>query len=296
MRSLPPLNSLRAFEATARLNGVNKASEELHVTHGAISRQLKQLEQWLGLSLFDRSARNICLNEAGKSYLKTIGGALDLIEQGSQQLRATKPANTLSISTTHSIANNWLLEKLNDYALHAPEVDVWLSLEQSKSDFSARAIDLAIRMGEGPWPHLHCIPLMQDRLIVVASPSLLKTPLNSAAQLADFRLLHDADPATQWLRWFNENNLQPIEGLSIGPRYSSTDILLKSAIKGQGIALVSERLAMDDLAEQRLFQPLGQSVNLASYFWLVMPAQKYQQPLVRAFCDWLLDSEKNQVE
>lgn len=295
MRALPPLKSLRAFEATARLQGVQKASEELHVTHGAVSRQLKQLEAWLGVTLFDRSARNIALNETGEIYLKTIGSALDLIEQASQNLRHLKPQHSLGISTTHSIAAKWLLNKLNDYAEHAPDIEVWLSLEQSRTDFSSSGIDLALRMGQGPWPNLHCIPLMQDRLIVVASPELIAEPLNCVAHLANFTFLHDGDPTTQWLRWFSENKLDLID-LTVGPRYSSTDILLSSAINGQGVALVSERLAAEDLRQQRLVQPLTQSVNLGTYFWLVMPREKYHQPQVRSFCDWLLNQGLNTIE
>jgi len=291
MRKLPPLNSLRAFEATARLNGVQKASEELHVTHGAVSRQLKQLEEWLEVILFDRSARNISLNEAGKDYLKSIGCALDQIEQASQSLQQLKSENTLGITTTHSIASKWLLDKLNEYSMHSPEVEVWLSLEQGRTNFAAAGVDVAIRMGNGPWPNLRCIELMQDRLIVVASPSLINDQLNSPADLAKFRLLHDGDPAAQWLRWFDENNIELI-GLAEGPRFSSADILLSSAIGGQGIALVSERLALKDLRSQRLVQPLQQSVNLDTFFWLVMPERSYCQPRVREFCDWLLSNSQ----
>ncbi|EPJ55460.1 MAG: hypothetical protein OFPI_03770 [Osedax symbiont Rs2] len=291
MRRLPPLNSLRAFEATARLQGVQRASEELHVTHGAISRQLKQLEAWLGVILFDRSGRNISLNRAGESYLKTISSALDLIAQGSQNIQHLKAENTLGIATTHSIASKWLMDKLNQYAQVSPKTEVWLSLEQRSTDFASSGIDVAIRMGHGPWPDLHCLPLMQDRLIVVCSPRLLSNEcrLEQPDDLAKFNLLHDRDPDTQWQSWFTANQLQRID-ISKGPRLSSSDILLNSAINAQGVALVSEVLAEADLAQQRLVQPLQQSVDLGVYFWLVMPREKYQLPQVRSFCDWLLAS------
>jgi len=289
MRRLPPLNSLRAFEATARLQGVQRASEELHVTHGAVSRQLKQLEAWLGVTLFDRSARNISLNSAGENYLKTVSSALDLIAQGSQNLQHLKAENTLGIATTHSIASKWLMDKLNLYSQVSPATEVWLSLEQRSTDFSATDIDLAIRMGHGPWPELHCLPLMQDRLIAVCSEGLLSSErrLKVPSDLAKFTLLHDRDPDTQWQSWFIANQLEPID-IAKGPRFTSSDILLNSAINGQGVALVSEVLAAADIAQQRLVQPLQQSVDLGVYFWLVMPREKYQQPQVRSFCDWLL--------
>ncbi|MCJ8337903.1 MAG: transcriptional regulator GcvA [Pseudomonadales bacterium] len=293
MRRLPPLNSLRAFEATARLQGVQRASEELHVTHGAISRQLKQLEAWLGVTLFDRSARNISVNSAGENYLKTISSALDLIAQGSENLQHLKTENTLGIATTHSIASKWLMDKLNLFSQISAETEVWLSLEQRSTDFGATGIDLAIRMGHGPWPDLHCLPLLQDRLIPVCSPTLLSQEcrLEKPADLAKFTLLHDRDPETQWQSWFTANQLELID-ITKGPRYTSSDILLNSAINGQGVALVSEVLATADLAQQRLLQPLPQSVDLGVYFWLVMPREKYQQPQVRRFCDWLLANVK----
>lgn len=285
MRKLPPLNSLRAFEATARLQGVQKASEELHVTHGAISKQLKQLEQWLGLALFDRSARTIQLNVAGKRYLKTISSVLDLLEQSSINLQNLKPKNSLGISTTHSIASKWLVDALKAYALFCPQVDVCLSLEQACTDFANPDVDLAVRMGEGPWDNLHCIALKKDRLIVVASPTLVKQPLLESQQLQNYSLIHDQDPSTQWLRWFTENNLALIN-LNSGPRYSSSDIVLNSAISGQGIALVSEQLAVKDLQRGDLIQVLPQCVELGSYFWLVMPREKYLDTRVSEFCDW----------
>ncbi|MEH6445334.1 MAG: LysR substrate-binding domain-containing protein [Oceanospirillaceae bacterium] len=285
MRKLPALHSLRAFEATARLKGVHKAAQELCVTHGAVSRQLKQLEVWLGVTLFDRSGRTISLNNQGLIYLKSISAALDLVEQASHNMQQTAPSNALGISTTHSIASKWLVDKLKLFSQHS-DTEVWLDLEQHCVDFSQSSVDIAVRMGTGPWPDLHCIPLLSDKLIAVASPSLIATPLNSITDLANFKLLHDQDPSSQWLRLFNENQL-PLIDLSKGTRFSSSDILLSSAVDGQGVALVSKRLASSDLAQGKLIQVAMQTVNLGNYFWLVMPREAYLKPRVREFCNWL---------
>lgn len=285
MRKLPPLHSLRAFEATARLKGVHKAAQELCVTHGAVSRQLKQLEVWLGISLFDRSARTISLNKQGETYLKSITTALDLVEQASNNVQQSLPNGAISLSTTHSIASKWLFEKLKLFAAHS-QTEIWLNLEQQCIDFEHANVDLALRMGSGPWPDLHCIPLLSDKLIAVASPDLITKPLSSTKELSRYKLLHDQDPACQWIRLFNENQL-PLIDLSKGMRFSSSDILLNSAVDGQGIALVSERLAADDLAQNKLVQVLSETVNLGMYFWLVMPREAYLKPSVREFCQWL---------
>jgi LysR family glycine cleavage system transcriptional activator len=290
MRKLPPLNSLRAFEAAARLGGVTNASEELHVTHGAVSRQLKQLEQWLEVELFDRSERTIKLNKAGESYLKHVTGALDLIEQASLSLKQSLPEKSLKISTTHSIASKWLVEKLNEFSKVHPFIDIWLTTQQQKSDFSTQKFDMSIRMGEGPWPNLHCVALAKDSLIVVASPDLVEDNLKKAEDLRNFTLIHDQDPNTHWLRWYQENQLTVEHDINVGPRYSSSDIVLESAINRQGVALVSERLARADVAAGKLVQVLQQTVNLGDYFWLVMPRENSLDYNVQSFCHWLLEN------
>lgn len=290
MRKMPPLHSLRAFEATARTGGVYSAAQELCVTHGAISRQLKQLESALGTPLFDRTQRNLKLNQNGQQYLKSISSALDLIEQAGLQLSDQQNLRRVAISTTHSIASRWLVDKLQGLAQHS-DADVWLSLDQCCIDFSTSKIDLALRTGQGPWPKLHCIPLLQDRLIAVASPHLISEPLPGLAALKEYPLLHDQDPAGQWLRLFNEHREAP-PTLDKGPRLSSGDILLSTAIAGQGIALVSEQLARQDLAQGSLLQVLEHSVPLGVNFWLVMPREHYLKPQVRAVCDYLVNAAK----
>ena len=286
MRRLPPLNALRAFEATARLGSAQQASEELHVTHGAISRQLSQLEAWLGLTLFDRSQRRLQLNRAGRDYLAGIGAALDQIDQTTRQVRHARQENVLGLATTHSIASKWLMDKLPDFYHQHPEIELWLSLEQGLTDFGNTRIDAGLRMGQGPWPDLECLPLMDDALITVCSPTLL-SPAKSLAMpsdIADFTLLHDQDPETRWQRWFNEY-CPSLANSQAGPRYASSDMLIGAAIAGQGIALVSRVLARADLQAGRLIQPLPQAIELGSYFWLVWPRDT--SPHTATLGDWL---------
>ncbi len=288
MRHLPPLNALRAFEVTARLGGVQRASEELHVTHGAISRHVKQLEGWLGITLFDRSHRSLELNSSGKAYLHSISSALNLIHEGTANLQRYKPPSTLGIVTTHSIATQWLLAKLPDFYRRHPEIEVWLSMEQHLTNFEGNTVDIALRMGTGPWPDLNCTPLMKDRLIPVCSSQLLERgrPLNQPADLSSYTLLHDQAPGSQWSRWFIENNIGSID-CSKGPRFSSSEVLLKAAINGQGVALVNEVLATEDLAQGRLVQPLPQFVDLGNFFWLIMPQDRQFNSNVKCFSKWI---------
>jgi len=296
MRKLPPLNALRAFEAVARLGSAQKASEELHVTHGAVSRHVKQLEHWLGITLFDRSQRNLKLNTNGNNYIQTISAALDLIHEGTNNIQNVKTSNMLGIATTHSFASKWLTDQLsNFYKLHC-DIEIWLSLDQQLTNLNHTNVDIAIRMGKGPWPEYHCIPLMQDKLITVCSPLLLKQSikLDSPKDLAKHTLLHDQDPNTQWSLWFKENKVLNIDP-SKGPRFSSSDVLLRAAMSGQGVALVSEKLAEQDINEGRLIQPFESEVDLGEYHWLVIAQDKLENPNVKKFITWI-NNQLSQLE
>ncbi|SFC61869.1 transcriptional regulator GcvA [Pseudoalteromonas denitrificans] len=288
MRKLPPLNALKVFEATARLGSAQKASEELHVTHGAISRHVKQLESWLGITLFDRSQRSLKLNTLGKSYIQTISAALDLIQEGTINIQNIKSSNTLGLATTHSFASKWLMEKLPDFYKRHSDIEVWLSLDQQLINLQQSNIDIGIRMGAGPWPDLHCIALMKDKLITVCSPLLLNqnNKLETPKDLAKQTLLHDQDPTTQWSRWFKDNQVLNIDPTK-GPRFSSSDILLRAAMSGQGIALVSEKLAQEDIKQGRLIQLFEASVDLGDYHWLVIPKNKLEHINIIKFLCWI---------
>ncbi|TQV88850.1 LysR substrate-binding domain-containing protein [Aliikangiella coralliicola] len=288
MRALPPLNSLKAFEATARLNGVQKASEELHVTHGAVSRHIKQLESWLNTSLFTRKGRTLELTDAGQQYLTTISAAFNMIDEGTRFIQSRRQESLVRVTTTHSIANKWLVKKLADFYKKFPQIEIWLTLEQRLSELSQSNIDLAIRMGQGPWPGLNCTPLKQDRLIPVCSPGLIEKQgsLSSHLQLKEFPLLHDRDPNAQWSRWLRENKIKNLI-LDKGSRFASGDLLIEAAIDGQGIALISEWLATDALNNHQLIQPLKEFVDLGFYFWLVTPQDHFSNPSVNTFVKWL---------
>jgi len=288
MKQLPPLNALISFEATARLGSAQNASEELNITQGAVGRHIKQLEQWLEIALFDRSQRNLKLNDTGRRYIKTITAALDLIHEGSANIQNVKTDNTINITIKEPYISDWLLALLpNFYKLHS-EIQVQISLQQSTEPLTKSNIDISIKTGTGPWPEFHCVPLMQDKLITVCSPLLLKQSikLDSPKDLAKHTLLHEQEPNTPWSLWFKENNVLNINP-SKGPRFSSSDILLRAAMSGQGIALVSEKLAAQDINERRLIQPFEGAVDLGDYQWLVIAQDKIENTNVTKFLTWI---------
>jgi len=288
MKKLPPLNALISFEATARLGSAQSASDELNITQAAVGRHIKQLEQWLGLTLFDRSLRNLKLNSTGSRYIKTVTAALDLIHEGSVNIQDVKTSNVITITIQQPTINDWLLALLPHFNKVHSDIRVQLLAQRNIAYPSESDTDISIKTGLGPWPEYRCIPLMQDRLITVCSPLLLKqsVKLDSPKDLAKHTLLHEQQPNTQWSLWFKENNVLNINP-SKGPRFSSTDVLLRAAMSGQGVALVSEKLAAEDINEGRLIQPFESAVDLGDYHWLVIAQDKLENPNVTKFLTWI---------
>jgi LysR family glycine cleavage system transcriptional activator len=287
MKKLPPMNSLRVFEVVARSTNLDSAADELCITNSAISRHIKQLEDWLGNPLFDRSKRSLELTSNGKLYSEKISFALELIVQATHSLHVERETKGIGISTTHSIATRLLSEKLQRfYAKHG--INISLSLEQKLTDFASSDIDIAIRCGTPPWPGLITLPLLQDRLIPVCHPDLVSAndlPL-SEKDITNYTLLHDEDPNTQWQRWFSQLGSSSGD-YRVGPCYPSCDVLIHAAVYKQGIALVSEQLSAAEIESGRLIQVNNKHVDLGYYFWLVIPEKSLQLPKIKAFCEWI---------
>ena len=281
------MNSLKVFEVAARSTSLDSAGDELCITNGAISRHIKQLEDWLGASLFDRSKRSLELTPTGRIYSEKISFALKLVEQATQTLHEELDSKKIGLCTTHSIATRLLSDKLHRfYAQH--NINISLSIDQKLTDFSSSNIDIAIRCGMPPWPGLITLPLLKDKLIPVCHPDLIpaeKLPLVEG-DFRNYTLLHDDDPNSQWQRWFNQLGSSS-DNYKTGPRYPSSDLLINAAIYKQGIALVSEQLASAELLSGRLIQVNDKSVDLGYYFWLVMPEKSLKSPKIKAFCEWL---------
>ena len=159
-RTLPPLNAIRAFEAAARLGGVGKAAEELNVTHGAVSHQIKALEAWVGCPLFRKSGRNVEVNSAGAALLPVAGTALNTLAERLSEIRESGAASTLTISAAPSIAYRWIVPRLHGFAARYPSVDVRLNHSSQVTDFTREDIDVAVRFGRGGWREVEEIRLL----------------------------------------------------------------------------------------------------------------------------------------
>src|SRR3954452_19758836 len=207
LRRLPPLNALKAFEAAARHESFTKAAEELCVTQGAVSHQVKALEATLGLKLFIRERQRLALTEAGRDYLAVIRDALDRIALGTERLVQRQTSGALTISTSPDFAAKWLVYRLGRFAEALPDIDLRVSATMHHVDFAREDVDLAVRHGDGDWPGLHVERLSAEQLFAVSSPKLLGgRRLRKPADVLEFPLLHLDTPGA-WARWLEAAGL-----------------------------------------------------------------------------------------
>ena len=200
IRRLPPLNALKAFEAAARRESFTRAAEELSVTQGAVSQQVKALEATLGVRLFNRERQRLAITAAGREYLGVVRDALDRIALGTQKLVQQQNAGVLTVSTSPDFAAKWLVQRLGRFAESHAGIDLRVSATAHHVDFAREDVDLAVRHGDGDWAQIDVVRLCAERLFPVCSPKLARR-ISKASDLLKFPLLRLDDWAT-WMRWF----------------------------------------------------------------------------------------------
>ncbi len=289
---LPPLTAVRYFEAAARHLSFTKAAAELNVTHGAISHQVKALEEWLGVPLFRRLNRALALTEAGQAYMVPVREALERLADGTRAVRARDGSGALTVSTLPSFAAKWLVPRLGSFRAAWPDIDVRISATQKLVDFGREDdVDCAVRHGRGPgWPGCDTDLLIAEDFAPVCSPKLLDgpIPLREPADLAQHTLLQDYDWRIDlWDRWLARAGITDLirrRALS----FNSSSLMIQAAIDGLGVALSQSVLSGDDLAAGRLVRPFKLSVASDAGYYLVIPKGASARPKVAAFRDWLL--------
>jgi LysR family glycine cleavage system transcriptional activator len=258
LRKLPPLNALKAFEAAARHESFTRAAAELCVTQGAVSHQVKALEEVLGLKLFNRERRRLTLTEAGRDYLVIVRDALDRIALGTESLIQRQSSGALTVSTSPDFAAKWLVHRLGSFAEAHPDMDLRVSATLHHVDFAREEVDIAVRHGDGNWPGLDVTRLSAEELFVVCSPKLLsgRYRIRKPADLVRFPLLH-LDDRKDWSKWLEQAGVADVE-LSHGPVLNRASMVIDAAVDGQGVALARTTLAAWDLLNGRLVRPFAE--------------------------------------
>lgn len=286
-REFPPLTALRAFEAVARHLSFSHAAEELNVTHAAVSQQIKALETWLGLKLFDRRGRRTSLTEAGRSYQNAVGHGFDIIHEATQYLRQSEEERPVEITTTTAFASRWLIPRLRSFQEQHPQIRLKMMPGNDLVDFERDNVDIGIRYGSGDWPDLKSEPLVGGELVPVCSPILLDNgpSLESPADLKNHIIIHDMDFA-EWEHWLE---MMEVDGVKVekGLVYSMSGFGYEAAIQGQGVYMGVYNLIRDDLREGRLVMPFGPALLHKGGYHIVSRRGSTDRPSVAAFRSWL---------
>jgi LysR family glycine cleavage system transcriptional activator len=286
-RRLPPLNALKAFEAAARHESFTRAADELCVTRGAVSHQVKALEAELGLKLFSREHQRLVITEAGRSYLATVRDALDRIADGTERLLRRQKTGVLTVSTSPNFAGKWLVHRLSRFAQAHPAIDLRVSASLQHIDFAREDIDLAIRHGDGNESGLHVARLCAEELFPVCSPKLLDgRPGLKPDDLKKAVLLHVND-RLDWGRWLDAAGFKDID-VSRGPVLNQASMAIDAAVDGQGVALARTALAAWDLIGGRLVRPFDLALPVPYAYWIVCPKATAKLPKIVAFTNWLM--------
>jgi len=285
---LPPLQTLRAFEAAGRLLSMTLAADELHVTHGAVSRQVKALEAHLGVALFQRLTRRIVLTDAGAELLAVVTRLLTELTREAEHLRSRSATARLTISTSVSFASRWLAPRLHRLMARVPDYDVHLDVTDINVDLHDGRIDAAVRYGIGRYPNVVAERILDETVTPVCSPAYRPAAEGwpALAALPRCTLLHEDRMLANWEQWFAMAGIDRARGR--GPAYSHGSMAIEAAIRGEGVALGRSALIAEDLTAGRLVAPFPQlRLKAERGYDLVYRPSDRDHPKLRAVRDWL---------
>jgi len=289
--ALPSLTALRAFEAAARHGSFTLAARELSVTQGAVSQQVRRLEEELGYALFRRVSRKVVLTDEGERLAASTTSALETIAHALRHNRRHL-GDHLTVSVPASFAMKWLVPRLELFARERPDIEVRISATNRMVDLTREGIDLCVRFGPGPYRGFDCELLVTEDILVVCSPHLLGRPpaLRELSDLRNHTLIHDVvleqDPdRMSWPRYLALAGVEM--DAEAGPRFSHSAMAIAAAVAGQGVALGRSCLVADDLASRRLVRATGPIVPSPFSYWLIAPAGGLSRPRVAAFTAWM---------
>ncbi|MBC5768198.1 transcriptional regulator GcvA [Ramlibacter albus] len=291
MDRLPPLNAVRAFEAVARHLSITVAAQELHVTPGAVSRQVQVLEEYLGHELLHRGHRQVTLTRKGADYYRAATKALDLLRGASSRARKT-PRRQLKIRAYTTFAMRWLVPRLSGFHAQHPDIEVLLTTSLEPVDFKRDDLDGAIRLGDGKWKGAVAHRLVSNILIPVASPGLVKAgpPLRKPADLARHTLLHSIARPDDWAYWLEAAGVADLIDAHSGMTYESSAIAYAAAAEGQGVAIAQQFLVEADIASGKLKRLFRQSVDMGDFtYYLLTPSHRPESAPMTQFRLWLLE-------
>lgn len=293
-RSLPPLRTLLAFEATARHLSVQRAAAELHVSPSAVSHQIRALEDRLGVRVFHRTTRSVRLTDAGYGFLQRIRVALDRLAEATREVVDAGFTDVLTVHCAPSFAPAWLMPRLGSFLARHPDIDVRIKATPDPVDFLRSDVDLEIRYGLGDVRGLSVEPLLPERIVPLANARTARqlAGIPAARALADAPLIHSERSPLSWVGWLREHRIAGVN-TARGLRVDRAYLAIQAAIDGLGVALESTVFAARELRARRLVRlfPQLESAERPAHF-LVTTEAHARLPKVIAFRAWLLERSR----
>jgi LysR family glycine cleavage system transcriptional activator len=288
---LPPMNSLVAFEASARLLSFTRAGEELRVSREAISRQIRNLESHLGRKLFTRSYRALTLTRAGVEFEAVVRQSLESVARSSDALRGVGSGARVTVTATIAIASHWLTPRLARFRAAHPEAEIRVVVSDAPGDMASHGIDVGLRYGDGRWPGVEATHLFDVVTFPVCAPDYAGTApaIGRPADLVAHTLLNLDGPAhagEDWTWWLDSAGVTPRAPLQI-LGFDSYANVIQAARDGQGVALGFGRIVGDLLARGDLVRPIDRTLSKGCAVYLVAPAGLALSPVARDFFDWI---------
>ena len=291
---LPPLHSLRAFDAAVRSGSFTQAGESLHVTQGAVSRQIKQLEEWLGKPVFVRHHQGLILTPAGSVLAKSLDSAFGTIQDAVQQIQHLGARQRIAVNVPETFASRWLAPRLRAFHSRHPDIDLSITTNAVNNPREAQQYDCLVMFLDAPWPHGDCRLLRQEHYVAVSSPELWLD--NAPPNLSKATLLHVLAGSKRlpiWENWFASLGIRSIDARP-GIAFSTMDQAINAAVSGAGVAVVDAPMIERDLQEHRLRRLDAHMLTGTHGYWFVEPGDSVKRDpahsaVVALFQSWLLD-------
>ncbi len=290
MRRLPPLKTLRVFEACARNGSFAAAAEELFVTASAISHQIKTLEEYLGVSLFSRLRRKVELTPSGEQYLISVRHALDELEMATQRLTASHETNIVRISVAPNFLTRWMMPRMAHFQTLYPDVELQINASMGLIDFNRSSTDMAVYYGSGEWDDIEVHFLREVMLMPVCSPRLLEAgpPLEKPEDLRYHTLISVSKRQWEWENWLQQAGVEFITPKG-NLQLSSGQLATAAAQEGLGIALADSTLTSREIKTGQLVAPFDIKLDTHKAFYLVYQKHRPLTTGMKAFKEWLMD-------
>lgn len=285
--NIPPLKSLQAFEAAARHESFLIAAEELCVTPGAVSRHVKLLEHYLGVSMFMRRSNGVALSPEGRTYADKIIAIFHMIADVTGEAREAETPKNMVISTLPAFSESWLNKRLSSFQKTFPGIDLQIESHDNQTVLQNTDIDAWIHFSDGNHPGFDVTYLTSEALVPVCSPTLRDTLPNepSAAQLVEMPLLHDVNWGDDWGNWASAMGIGQ-ENLSTGMRFALYSGVIQSAIEGLGVAIGHKSMIQDELSDGRLIELSNLSYLPSRSFHLIVPTAKLRMNRIKKLKAW----------